>query len=356
MTRIQIDTEKLKQKSLFIATPMYGGNATGIYTNALSDLIDLCRQLQVDVKKYFMFNESLIPRARNYCVDEFLRSGYSHMMFIDADIGFNPKDVITLLSLCEEETGMDIVTGAYPKKTIAWEKISKAYEMGYGKENPFQLSEFVGDYVFNPVEGTTEFRIDQPVQIKEGGTGFMMIHRNVFTKYAEAYPDLLYKPDHVRTEHFDGSKKITAFFDCEIDGPFQKMSFALCDLMNADLSKEERLEKIDNILTQVEKEKDSYSYRYLSEDYMFCQRARKIDIKVWLCPWMRLIHAGSYYFGGSLQALAAIKATPTSNKYSNKKAYEKGFTSTPKESIVNSSVELTRQQRRAIERQNSKKQ
>jgi hypothetical protein len=44
---------------------------------------------------------------------------------------------------------------------------------------------------------------------------------------------------------------------------------------------------------------------------MFCQWMRKAGGKVWLLPWMRLKHAGSYIFGGSLQALAAINASPT---------------------------------------------
>jgi hypothetical protein len=51
--------------------------------------------------------------------------------------------------------------------------------------------------------------LDEPVQIREGGTGFMMINRNTFEKYAAAYPELSYLPDHIRTENFDGTREIT---------------------------------------------------------------------------------------------------------------------------------------------------
>ena len=36
---------------------------------------------------------------------------------------------------------------------------------------------------------------------------------------------------------------------------------------------------------------------------MFCQWARHIGLKVWLCPWIDLQHMGSFVFGGSLKEL-----------------------------------------------------
>lgn len=268
--KYEFNAEKLRKKSIFLATPMYSGICHGYYTKSVADLTKICAQNNIELQHYFLFNESLITRARNYCVDEFLRSKYTHIMFIDSDIGFNPVDVIKLLDLCDE--GYDIVTGPYPKKVISWEKVKSAVEKGFANENPLALEQFVGDYVFNPIKGTKEFSLNNPVEIMEGGTGFMMIRRETFDKYAEAYPELNYIPDHPRTEHFDGSREITAFFDCIIDPE---------------------------------------SKRYLSEDYMFSQYARNIGLKIWMCPWMRMIHIGTYGFGGSLQSLAAIQASPT---------------------------------------------
>lgn len=298
--KYEFDLENLRKKSIFLATPMYGGMCAGFFTKAVADLTKICALNGIELKHYFLFNESLITRARNYCVDEFLRSDCTHMMFIDSDIGFNPVDVLKLLELCEP--GMDIVTGPYPKKTIAWEKIKRAVDAGFANDNPFALEQFVGDYVFNPVPGTTEIKINEPVEIQEGGTGFMMIRRGAFEKYAEAYPELRYKPDHTRTEHFDGSREITAFFDCVID---------------------------------------TKTKRYLSEDYMFSQYARNIGLKIWMCPWMRMIHIGTHAFGGSLAALAAIQASPTASRESQRKNY----LTNPVQ--VDTNVGMNRQQRRA---------
>lgn len=322
---ISFTAQDLAHKKLMIATPMYGGNSTGPYTKSLSELSMIAGRLGIAVQFYFMYNESLITRARNYCVDEFMRSDCTHLMFIDSDISFDFKDVLTLLYLCDETNDYDIICGPYPKKTIAWEKVKKAVDLGYG-DNPFMLENFVGDYVFNLTGEQTEFRIDEPVQVRESGTGFMMIKRSVFEKYQEAFPEYRYRPDHARTAEFDGSREIVAFFDCVIDkNRSQSELEAILDAVlkidpkadNNELTMQELKDKVKDIREREAKA----SKRYLSEDYMFCQNARKIGLKVWLCPWMELKHTGTYTFGGSMAALAAINASPTATDESKSKNY-----------------------------------
>jgi len=123
---IQINSEELRKRKIMVATPMYGGQCAGIYTKSSTDLATLARSYGVDVKFYYLFNESLITRARNYLVDEFMRSDCTHMMFIDSDIGFDPTDVLALAAIAEPGTDKEIVCGPYPKKAIAWEKIKRA--------------------------------------------------------------------------------------------------------------------------------------------------------------------------------------------------------------------------------------
>ena len=137
---------------------------------ACLDLQALCVHYGVQVKFSFLFNESLITRARNYLVDEFLnRSDCTHMLFIDSDIHFDPKDVIALLAL-----DRDVIGGPYPKKAIKWRSVRKAME-----KNPDidvgVLEKVTGDYVFNPVKGTAQFSVTEPLEVLEIGTGYMMI-------------------------------------------------------------------------------------------------------------------------------------------------------------------------------------
>lgn len=287
--QITINVTELQKRRIFVATPMYGGQATGLYTKSCVDLQKLALQHGVHVEFFFIFNESLIPRARNYLVDEFLRATvteihhnpdgtqtktkhkYTHLMFIDGDIGFDPNDVLALAAIAEPGSDKQIVCGPYAKKTISWEKIKVAVDKGHADEDPNNLEKFVGDYVFNPADAKG-IRISEVSEVLESGTGFMMIQREALEKFKEAYPQYSYLPDHVRSKHFDGSREIHMYFQAEIDPE---------------------------------------SKRYLSEDYWFCQQARKAGIKVWLCPWMNMIHQGSYLFGGSLPDMAMLGVSAT---------------------------------------------
>ena len=129
---VSIQVEELRKRKIFVATPMYGGMCGGQYCKSSADLATLCTGYGVDVKFFYLFNESLITRARNYLVDEFMRSDCTHLMFIDADIGFDPNDVLAMAAIAEPGSDKEIVCGPYPKKTIAWEKVKRAVDKGFG--------------------------------------------------------------------------------------------------------------------------------------------------------------------------------------------------------------------------------
>jgi protein-L-isoaspartate(D-aspartate) O-methyltransferase len=123
-------------------------------------------QYGIATKFSFLFNESLITRARNYLVDEFLhRSDCTHMLFLDSDISFDPKDVIALLALDK-----DVIGGPYPKKAIKWANIKKAIVKNPNIEEGI-LEKLAGDFVFNPVKGTQQFSVTEPLEVLEIGTG-----------------------------------------------------------------------------------------------------------------------------------------------------------------------------------------
>ena len=143
---INIPIEDLRKNKLFVATPMYGGQCAGMFAKSTADLSALCTSYGIPLQFYYLFNESLITRARNYCVDEFMRSDSEHLLFIDSDIGFNPQDVIALMALqAQEPEKYEIIGGPYPKKCISWEKIKLAVDKGIADEDPNVLDKFVGD-------------------------------------------------------------------------------------------------------------------------------------------------------------------------------------------------------------------
>jgi len=309
--KLQVSVEELQKRKLFLAVPMYGGQCAGMFTRSVADLSAICTKHGIPLQLFFLFNESLVTRARNYCVDEFMRSGATHLMFIDSDIGFNPQDVIALLAMQNDESEYDVIGGPYPKKCISWEKIKQAVDKGMADEDPNKLEKYVGDYVFNPKTSQREIPLNQPVEVLEIGTGFMMVRRKTFEDYQKSFPHLWYKPDHVRTEHFDGTREIMAYFDCVIDrGYGHEDMFKLLDDVAAGGDSVE----LQARAKQMREVEQVASKRYLSEDYMFCYNVQKMGAKVFLCPWMQLQHVGSYIFGGSLADLASIGASATADQ------------------------------------------
>jgi len=243
---------------------MYGGNCHGLYTKSIVDLTSLCFKYGIELRTSFLFNESLITRARNYCSDDFIRSDFTHLLFIDSDISFDANDVLALLALDK-----DIIGAPYSKKNINWKTVAKVAQSQ--KDNfdfdPGVLATVGGDYVFNVVPGTTKFSVDEPVEVMDLGTGMMLIKRHVFDKMKEEFPHFKYKPDHVGMANFGGDRYIHAYFDTIIDPD---------------------------------------SERYLSEDYFFTQNWRKIGGKVYLCPWMKVTHIGSYHYQGDIVQIAKL--------------------------------------------------
>jgi hypothetical protein len=144
----------------------------------------------------------------------------------------------------------------------------------------------------------------------------MMVTKQALKKFVESYPHFHYRPDHIRTEAFDGSREILQFFQAEIDqvdfGQFYANEMnRISEMGIADpvVLKQE----IDAIFKLGEEMNSKKSKRYLSEDYWFCQKVQQIGLRTWFCPWMKMQHVGSYIFGGSLADLASIGASATAD-------------------------------------------
>jgi hypothetical protein len=200
-----------------------------------------------------IWNESLITRARNTLVKRFLQETDANIfLFIDADIKFNYENILEMMQIMINSNDKKIICGVYPRKEINWKSINKAYELNKIK-NVEDVKIYSSKFVLNFKNENEIFNVNEPVIVKESGTGFMMIHREVFEKFAESYPEQNSFNPETQTDLF-------YYFDCKIDPE-------------------------TNI--------------YLSEDYMFCQWASKIGYDTWVLPWIQLGHMGTYLHEGS---------------------------------------------------------
>ena len=164
-----------KKGNIFVATPMYGGQCTGYYTQSMLTLGPVLNQNGYDMAYSAMFNESLIQRGRNALAHGFMqRPECTHLMFIDADIKFNPQDIIKMI-----EADKDIICGIYPKKEINWAEVEKAVKEGVPTD---RLKTRTASVVVNLKDyaGSVTVPVSEPVEIFNGGTGFMLIKRSTF--------------------------------------------------------------------------------------------------------------------------------------------------------------------------------
>tara|TARA_R110000868_G_C10967024_1_gene769217 strand:- start:4949 stop:7033 length:2085 start_codon:yes stop_codon:yes gene_type:complete len=277
------------------------------------------RLLNGDSDKLFGIIAKYIPECMEYKIPEQYR-GFEKHKFNTSNLDFSVLPICNIerieLDSDQYDIGVEnnhnfVSSSVHIANCISWEKIKSAVDKGFADENPDNLRKFVGDYVFNPTGDTKSFNINQPVEVLETGTGFMMIRKKTFQNFQTAFPSAWYRPDHVRTEHFDGTRMVMAYFDCIIDRGFgwDDALNLLTDVANKNGTADELAARSQK-LTEITK---NASMRYLSEDYKFCQDVRKAGMKVWLAPWVELEHTGSYVFGGSLRDLAALGSSPTAD-------------------------------------------
>ena len=250
----------LTGKSLAVMAPMYGGMCMNNFFNAAISLKELLLKKEVQHSFLSVSNESLVTRARNKLVDLYLKNTeHTHAVFIDADIGFDPHDILRLLDL-------DIVGAPCSQKTIRWDRVQKAIAKGR-RYQPEELSLIGGQFVFNPehFNGKREMQIGEPNEMKHIGTGIMMVRRNVFERFEEEYPDRWYESR--------GSDP------ADLPGPIH-------EFFKSAVNAETRY--------------------YDSEDYWFCNDCKAMGFKVWICPWMVTTHMGTYAFTANIPACTAL--------------------------------------------------
>ena len=178
----------IRKSKIFIATPCYGGMVTEEFHRSIINLTNIMIYNKIDYLTMTLANDSLVTRARNTLASVFLAyKDCTHLMFIDADIGFHWESVLRLI-----EHDKDVVVGTYPKKGIQWDTVYDAVKNeNITAEN---LAEYSTNYALNFIvndDGTlvTENNL---VKLKDAGTGFMLIKRSVFERFIDNYPDSKY--------------------------------------------------------------------------------------------------------------------------------------------------------------------
>ncbi|HTJ57816.1 MAG TPA: hypothetical protein VL418_09675 [Devosiaceae bacterium] len=240
------------QINLAIATPCFAGQISVRFAASLFKLQKALRDYgNIDLKVLFKDGDALITRARASLLSQFLDDPAStHLLYIDADIGFEPEQVLRLIAC-----GAEMCAAVYPIKNIDWDRVRSSIAAG---RDP-------GSAALNYV-----FEVDNPeavtasngfVRVRYAGTGFLMIRRPALERMCQNHPELKYRRDH----SFDASAQ-------------SENRFALFDCMIAE------------------------DGTYLSEDFAFCKRWTNMGGEIWADLGSRLDHVGPMVFHGDLSS------------------------------------------------------
>ena len=261
-----LDKDK-SQVKLFISTPCYDAMMTMQYTMSILNLNTLLTKCGIEYVIDFIGNESLIPRARNNSLAKFIKSDFTHILFIDSDIEFPAKAVIDLINVDK-----DVACCAYSKKSFNWNRFMRSMQTEIQSKESLESRGL--DYNYNAFLDEDNKLVkndnDDYIRVKHASTGFMLIKREIVNKLCQKHTELTIKTDGLDKN----DNTICGLFCCMI--------------------------------------KDKV---YLSEDYSFCARVNDIGGEVWLNIKHNLNHVGKHVFRSDIQNREKLLRTRSECSY-----------------------------------------
>ena len=168
-------------KKIYIATPSYEGKVNVDYLYSFAETIYLLKQSNVDVEYQVRKSSTLLPCERNILFEAFYQSGATHMLCVDADIGWNPADVGRML-----DYNVDIVCATYRSR--------------------------LNQNFVHVVSTCSESDKSGLITVDYVGMGFIMISRTAIEKMRNKYPEYYYSQTNLGTFYKQGY----AFCDTEL--------------------------------------------------------------------------------------------------------------------------------------------
>ncbi len=245
------ELKELPECTLFVGTP--------VHSEVSIHYAQACLELQKYAflrKRKVMFQlmkSSLVTQGRNLCVSAFMESKFSHLLFIDSDIHFQPESIYKLV-----EADKDVISIPYPLKSMMWAKGWKKIQDGLIKSAD-QLSKGCFTYPMK-VEDYNNIRMENGIiEVTHSPTGCMLIKRSVLEKMIDKYPELLVDQDTV------------------INGEYVKRPFMY------------------NFFDTLH---DPKTKKYLGEDFGFCKRWKDIGGKCHAYVNEYITHIGEFPYEG----------------------------------------------------------
>jgi hypothetical protein len=199
-----------KPYTILVATPVHS-DVSMHYAQSLLHLQKWCFHNNVRIG-FQLMKSSLITQGRNMCVAEFLKKGFTHLLFIDSDIAFNEGAAGRLI-----EANKDVISIPYPLKDMNWDKGFKMIQEGKIKSALDLKNKAFYRYPFKVPDPENIKIQNKVIEVTHSPTGFMMIKREVFEKMIIAYPNLRIDQDQLVNGKVEKLGHMWNFFDTLFD-------------------------------------------------------------------------------------------------------------------------------------------
>ena len=182
-----------------IGTPTLDGTVHVAYMQSLLETQKLLMAAQRKLSMHFILQDSLIMRARNQIVAEFLAGDADDLIMIDSDIGWAAEDLLRLLS-----HATPVVAGVYQRKSEA--KLDFTVKFPDGR--------------------VTHDKRTGLMKAERVGTGFLRLRRDALELMVSKYGNLLYRAANGQMLH--------CLFDTSlVEGSFRGEDYTFCDRWRA---------------------------------------------------------------------------------------------------------------------------
>lgn len=166
--------------NLMIGTPMFGGKADCSYIETILHIKHWSMKNNIGLEFCFLTDQSSISHARNEIAMEFLSSDCTHLLFLDADVGFDVEPSLKKML----DADVDFIVGSYPRKSIDWDRVIEMAKAGMSAQD---IQRKASSQLIHPQD--PNFDYNQIVEITHAPTGLMLLKRKVFDDYRQHYGD-----------------------------------------------------------------------------------------------------------------------------------------------------------------------
>ena len=225
-----------------VATPAFG---EVFYTPYVQSLLRLQRALNERqwTMRHAAVSYAHVNEARNYLLTHWYdKSDSSHLLFVDADMGFEPRLVLDMIAFDKPVVGV-----VYTKRQVDLKRLAAAAKV----EPEARAIARAHDFILRPLRGKVPRRQKGFMEVAACGTGLMLIKREAIATLLERLPRVS-EPTEMSASPLSAglARMIRAFDNVTVDGQLLVNDFAFCHRWQA-LCGGEIWARIDEAVTHI---------------------------------------------------------------------------------------------------------